>query len=179
MTTTSHTGGWLRMTRHAYGLSIEDLAFILDVNRDHIRKVWERGNAPIPDGVIDEIDRFIAFTDTIVDMLTDTARINARPALIVYRTALDIPRDQIAAAYGPTWWDHIAHRVISTDPSVFVGSAIDVADYLSQDRADHEPLIPVSDVHELADTLTMRCPTGEADRRVRARHNEPPIPEWA
>jgi hypothetical protein len=160
--------GWLRMTRHALGLTVEDLAFILDVNRDHIRKVWERGIAPIPPGVVAEVERFVEFTDTIVDVLCARAERTEQPAIVVYGSPADIPPTHIASAYGHDWWDHIAFSVARKVADVYIGTARDVADVYAIPNPD--------DVHAHPGVLHIPATGDEAARRIARRRNEVPTP---
>lgn len=52
------TAGWLFMTANALGLSDADLAYVLDVRPDTIRKNWKYGTQPIPDGVRSDLEKF-------------------------------------------------------------------------------------------------------------------------
>lgn len=165
------SAGWLRMVRHALGLSVADLSFILNVNRDHIRKVWERGLAPIPPGVVAEVSRFLTFTDTAVDVLCDRAATIEHPAIVVYASPADIPPEHIASAYGHTWWDHVAFSVSRKVRGIYVGMADDVASlYDLPDNAD---------VHNHPCTLAIPATGTEAARRIAQRRNEPLVPDWA
>lgn len=156
------TAGWFRMTRNALGLSVEDLAFILDVHRDTIRKGWERGTSRIPDGVVAELNRFVDLTDTAVDVLTFRADRVVEPAIVTFPDPRDIPDNHIAAAYGCAWWDHVAFSVSRKADNVFVGTEAEVCD--------------VYDVPDLEDVfaspwcLTLEAEGDKARQRVQQRH---------
>ena len=85
------TAGWLFMTANALGLSDADLAYVLSVRPDTIRKNWKYGTQPIPDGVRTDLEKFIEFTDECVDVIVSRAENLAEPALIVYPNLRDVP----------------------------------------------------------------------------------------
>lgn len=157
--------GWMRMVRSALGLTVNDLAFILDVNPERIHKTWERGNAPIPPGVAFEIEQFITFTDTTVDVLVARAGQLEHPAIVVYGRPEEIPPDHAASAYGPTWWDHVAFSVARKVPGLYTGTPLEVADVYD---------IPASaDVHAHPCILTIPTAGDEGHRRIALRQGQP------
>lgn len=121
------TAGWLFMTANALGLSDADLAFLLNVRPDTIRKSWKYGTAPIADGVRADLQRFVAFTDEAVEVLVSRAEDAVDPAMIVYPNLRDVPEGHIAAEYGITWWDHVAFSVHKRVPELYVGNLLEVA----------------------------------------------------
>lgn len=132
------TAGWLFATANALGLSDADLAYVLDIREDTIRKHWKYGTQPIPDGVREDLKRFITFTDECVDVLVSRAEDHTEPALIVYSNLRDVPPGHVAATYGITWWDHVAFSVQKERVETYVGYTHEVAaayDYSSADVA--------------------------------------------
>jgi hypothetical protein len=121
------TAGWLFMTANALGLSDADLAYVLDVRPDTIRKSWKYGNAPIADGVRTDLQRFVAFTDEAVELLVSRAENTTDPAIVVYPNLRDVPEGHVAAEYGITWWDHVAFSVHKLVPELYVGNLLEVA----------------------------------------------------
>lgn len=121
------TAGWLFMTANALGLSDADLAYVLDVRPDTIRKNWKYGTQAIPDGVRADLEKFIRFTDDCVDTLVSHAIDIEEPALIVYPNLRDVPARHVAAAYGVTWWDHVAFSVRKIVDELYVGNLMEVA----------------------------------------------------
>ena len=121
------TAGWLFMTAIALGLSDADLAFVLDVRPDTIRKAWKYGTAPIADGVRTDLQRFVAFTDETVEVLVSRAENTVEPAMIVYPNLRDVPEGHLAGEYGVTWWDHVAFSVHKRVPDLYVGNLMEVA----------------------------------------------------
>lgn len=121
------TAGWLFMTANALGLSDADLAYVLDVRPDTIRKNWKYGTQPIPDGIRADLQQFIQFTDSCVDVLTSRAEITHEPAIVVYPNLRDVPTGHVAGEYGCAWWDHVAFSVRKTVADVYVGNLIEVA----------------------------------------------------
>lgn len=121
------TAGWLFMTAIALGLSDADLAFVLDVRPDTIRKSWKYGTAPIADGVRTDLQRFVAFTDETVEVLVSRAENTVEPAMIVYPNLRDVPEGHLAGEYGVTWWDHVAFSVHKRVPDLYVGNLMEVA----------------------------------------------------
>lgn len=143
------TAGWLFMTATALGLSDADLAFVLGVRPDTIRKSWKYGSAPIADGVRSDLQKFVKFTDDAVEVLVDRAEGIAEPAIIVYSRLRDVPSGHIAAEYGVTWWDHVVFSVHKRVPEVYVGNPMEVAAAYGYDRArdqfmhDEPPLLAI------------------------------------
>jgi hypothetical protein len=121
------TAGWLFMTANALGLSDADLAYVLDVRPDTIRKSWKYGTAPIADGVRTDLQRFVAFTDEAVELLVSRAENTTDPAIVVYPNLRDVPEGHVAAEYGITWWDHVAFSVHKQVPELYVGNLLEVA----------------------------------------------------
>lgn len=157
------TAGWFRMTRNALGLSVEDLAFILDVHRETIRKGWERGTSRIPEGVTRELNRFVDLTNVTVDVLIDRADRFLEPAIVTFADPRDIPEGHIAAAYGCTWWDHVAFSVSRKAHNVFVGTEAEVRDVYDVNSELH-------DVYAEPWCLTIEAEGDKAKERVRQRH---------
>ncbi len=122
------TAGWLFMTANALGLSDADLSYILDVRPDTIRKSWRYGTQPIPDGVRDDMLKFIRFTDETVEVLVARAEITEDPAVITYPNLRDVPDEHLAATYGITWWDHVVFSARkAVGPDLYVGNLMEVA----------------------------------------------------
>jgi hypothetical protein len=121
------TAGWLFMTANALGLSDADLAFLLGVRPDTIRKSWKYGTAPIADGVRTDLQRFVAYTDEAVEVLVSRAENTTDPAIIVYPNLRDVPEGHLAGEYGITWWDHVAFSVHKRVPDLYVGNLMEVA----------------------------------------------------
>lgn len=121
------TAGWLFMTANALGLSDADLAFVLGVRPDTIRKSWKYGTARIAAGVRTDLQRFVEYTDEAVEVLVSRAENAADPAMIVYPNLRDVPEGHIAAEYGVTWWDHVAFSVHKRVPDLYVGNLMEVA----------------------------------------------------
>lgn len=162
------TAGWFRMTRNALGLTVEDLAFILDVHRDSIRKGWERGASRIPDGVTRELNRFVELTNATVDVLMDRADMFLEPAIVTFADPRDIPENHIAAAYGCTWWDHVAFSVSRKVHHVFVGTEAEVRHAYSANGVTGD----LEDVFANPWCLTIEAEGDKARERVRQRHAE-------
>lgn len=121
------TAGWLFMTANALGLSDADLAFVLSVREDTLRKNWKYGTAPIAPGVRTDLQRFVAFTDECVDTLVARAEITDQPALITYPNLRDVPEGHLASEYGVIWWDHVVFSVHKRVPEVYVGNLMEVS----------------------------------------------------
>lgn len=121
------TAGWLFATANALGLSDADLAYVLDVREDTLRKAWKYGNVTIPDGVRVDLEQFIQFTDSCVDVLTERAESVQDPAIVVYQRLRDVPPNHLAATYGVTWWDHVAFSVSRKVPELYLGTLAEVA----------------------------------------------------
>jgi hypothetical protein len=121
------TSGWLFMTANALGLSDADLAYVLNVRPDTIRKNWKYGTQPIPDGVRTDLERFIEFTDACVDTIVSRAENTVDPALVVYPNLRDVPEGHMAAEYGVTWWDHVAFSARKLAGDLYVGNLLEVA----------------------------------------------------
>lgn len=121
------TAGWLFMTANALGLSDADLAYVLNVRPDTIRKNWKYGTQPIPDGVRTDLEKFIEFTDACVDVIVNRAHGIAEPALIVYPNLRDVPEGHLAAEYGITWWDHVAFSARKLAGDLYIGNTLEVA----------------------------------------------------
>ena len=129
------TAGWLFMTANALGLSDADLAYVLDVRPDTVRKNWKYGTAPIAEGVRTDLRKFIAFTDECVDVLVSRAEGIDDPDVIVYPNLRDVPEGHFAAEYGVTWWDHVAFSAHKRVPELYIGNLMEVAtayDYTPQ-----------------------------------------------
>lgn len=121
------TAGWLFMTANALGLSDADLAYILNVRPDTIRKNWKYGTQPIPDGVRTDLEKFIEFTDACVDTIVSRAEDLVDPAIVVYPNLRDVPEGHMAAEYGITWWDHVAFSARKLAGDLYVGNLLEVA----------------------------------------------------
>lgn len=121
------TAGWLFMTANALGLSDADLAYVLNVRPDTIRKSWKYGTAPIADGVRTDLQRFITLTDEAVETLVSRAEDTVDPALIVYPNLRDVPEGHLAAEYGITWWDHVAFSARKLAGDLYIGNPLEVA----------------------------------------------------
>ena len=121
------TAGWLFMTANALGLSDADLAYVLNVRPDTIRKNWKYGTQPIPDGVRTDLEKFIEFTDACVDTIVNRAEHTVDPAIIVYPNLRDVPDGHLAAEYGVTWWDHVAFSARKLSWRIYVGNLLEVA----------------------------------------------------
>ena len=121
------TSGWLFMTANALGLSDADLAYVLDVRPDTIRKNWKYGTQPIPEGVRTDLEKFIAFTDDCVDRIVSRANSTVEPAIVVYPNLRDVPEGHMAAEYGITWWDHVAFSARKLTVDLYVGNLLEVA----------------------------------------------------
>lgn len=122
------TAGWLFMTANALGLSDADLAYVLDVRPDTLRKNWKYGTQPIPDGVRDDMNRFVRFTDESVEVIVSRAEMTDEPAVIVYQNLRDVPEGHVAGVYGITWWDHVAFSARrAVGPELYVGTPAEVA----------------------------------------------------
>jgi hypothetical protein len=121
------TSGWLFMTANALGLSDADLAYVLNVRPDTIRKNWKYGTQPIPDGVRTDLEKFIEFTDACVDTIVNRAENTVDPALVVYPNLRDVPEGHMAAEYGVTWWDHVAFSARKLTVDLYVGNLLEVA----------------------------------------------------
>lgn len=127
------TAGWLFMTANALGLSDADLAYVLNVRPDTIRKNWKYGTQAIPDGVRTDLEKFIRFTDDCVDVIVSRAEDLVDPAIVVYPNLRDVPEGHMAAEYGITWWDHVAFSARKLAGDLYVGNLLEVAtayDYL-------------------------------------------------
>jgi hypothetical protein len=140
------TSGWLFMTANALGLSDADLAYVLDVRPDTIRKNWKYGTQPIPDGVRADLQRFIEFTDACVETIVARAELTDEPAIVVYTNLRDVPAGHQAATYGITWWDHVAFSAHKAVPDLYVGTVMEIAtayDYVAADAAavHDDPLV--------------------------------------
>jgi len=137
------TAGWLFMTANALGLSEADLAFVLGVRQDTIRKNWKYGTAAIADGVRTDLQKFVKFTDECVNLLVDRAEGMTDPAIVVYANLRDVPERHVAAEYGITWWDHVAFSVHKQLPEVYVGNLMEIgAAY------DYDHVRGLSSVHD-------------------------------
>jgi hypothetical protein len=122
------TAGWLFMTANALGLSDADLAYVLGVREDTVRKNWKYGTQPIPDGVRDDLRKFVEFTDACVDVIASRAEDLTEPAVIVFQNLRDVPEGHMAGTYGITWWDHVAFSARKTiGPELYVGTPFEVA----------------------------------------------------
>jgi hypothetical protein len=121
------TAGWLFMTANALGLSDADLAHVLDVRADTIRKNWKYGTQPIPAGVRADLEKFIEFTDACVDSIVSRAEHTVEPAIVVYPNLRDVPEGHMAAEYGVTWWDHVAFSARKASTDLYVGNLLEVA----------------------------------------------------
>lgn len=121
------TAGWLFMTANALGLSDADLAYVLDVRPDTIRKNWKYGTQPIPDGVRSDLEKFIEFTDACVEVIVSRAEATNDPAVIVYPNLRDVPERHMAATYGITWWDHVAFSARKLVGDLYIGNLLEVA----------------------------------------------------
>jgi hypothetical protein len=121
------TAGWLFMTANALGLSDADLAYVLGVRPDTIRKHWKYGTQPIPDGVRTDLEKFIELTDTCVDTIVSRAENLVDPAVIVYLNLRDVPEGHMAAEYGITWWDHVAFSARKLAGDLYIGTVLEVA----------------------------------------------------
>lgn len=121
------TAGWLFMTANALGLSDADLAYLLGVRPDTIRKNWKYGTQPIPDGVRTDLEKFIEFTDACVDTIVNRAENTVDPAVVVYPNLRDVPDGHMAAEYGITWWDHVAFSARKLAGDLYVGNLLEVA----------------------------------------------------
>lgn len=121
------TAGWLFMTANALGLSDADLAYVLDVRPDTLRKHWKFGTQPVPDGVRADLQQFVEFTDACVDVLVSRAEDMDEPAIVVYGNIRDVPEGHMAATYGITWWDHVAFSTKKLVPEVYIGYVAEVA----------------------------------------------------
>jgi transcriptional regulator with XRE-family HTH domain len=130
------TGGWLRATRHALGLSLEQMAAILNIREANLRQRFERGTEDIPPGMRRDVHKFVEFTDACVDSLRVRAEQNAQPAIVVYTGRHELPDRHIAALYGLDWWDHVAFSVAKLVPDVMIGYPWEIAaayDYAAGD----------------------------------------------
>lgn len=121
------TAGWLFMTANALGLSDADLAYVLNVREDTVRKNWKYGTQPIPDGVRTDLRKFIEFTDQCVDVIVSRAENTADPAIVVYPNLRDVPEGHMAGQYGVTWWDHVAFSAHKLADDLYVGNMLEVA----------------------------------------------------
>jgi len=124
---TEITGGWLRATRHSLGMSIDQFARVLDVQATTLRQKWEFGGVRIPDGVRDDVRKFVQLTDAVVETLRGKAELLEEPAIIVYHERSQLPDGHIAATYGLEWWDNIAASVARLDPDVIIGFPWEIA----------------------------------------------------
>lgn len=155
------TAGWLFATANALGLSDADLAYVLDVREDTIRKNWKYGTQTIPDGVRDDMRRFRTFTDECVDVLVSRAEDHTEPALIVYANLRDVPAGHVAGTYGITWWDHVAFSVQKAHPETYLGYVHEVA--AAYDYSPHD----IANVHD--DPAVVAIYATAARPRVRRR----------
>lgn len=160
------TAGWLFATANSLGLSDADLAYVLDVREDTLRKNWKYGTQPIPDGVREDLRRFITFTDDTVDVLVSRAEDYTEPAIVVYANLRDVPAHHLAGQYGITWWDHVAFSVQKAVPEVYVGYVHEVAaayDYTPEQAAA---------VHENPSTVAIYTSgTQRARERIRPQRS--------
>src|SRR5690606_6770633 len=79
------------------------------------------------DGVRVDLEQFIQFTDSCVDVLTERAESVQDPAIVVYQRLRDVPPNHLAATYGVTWWDHVAFSVSRKVPELYLGTLAEVA----------------------------------------------------
>ena len=96
ITTPLLTAGWFRAMRTTLGLSIEQMADILDVRDDTIRKAWEGGETRIPAGVRDEIAGLIEDTNNATKYLATRAANFVYPCII--------------APFSTSRWTHRGHH---------------------------------------------------------------------
>lgn len=153
------TAGWLFMTANALGLSDADLAYVLDVREDTIRKNWKYGTQPIPDGIRNDMQRFIELTDACVDVIVSRAEDVIDPAIVVYPNLRDVPTGHMAGTYGVTWWDHVAFSARKAVPELYVGTVAEVAaayDYSAGDiDAVHDDVAVIA-LHTKSDAARPR-----------------------
>lgn len=115
------TRGWLRATRKALGLSTEQLASLIDVHPDTIRRRWEYGTDRIPEGVREEVDRIVRFTDDCVKTLQEAAERHDEPGIIVFTREADVPHEHIALKFGLDWWMNVAWHAQRDMPELVIG----------------------------------------------------------
>ncbi len=155
------TAGWLFMTANALGLSDADLAFVLGVRPDTIRKSWKYGTAPIAEGVRADLQRFVAFTDECVNTLVGRTEITDEPAIVVYPNLRDVPEGHLASEYGVTWWDHVVFSVHKRVPELYVGNIMEVSSAYGFD-----PSRGMAGVHDDPSVITILV-TPQRDRAGR------------
>lgn len=151
ITTPLLTAGWFRAMRTTLGLSIEQMADILDVRDDTIRKAWEGGETRIPAGVRDEIAGLIEYTNNATKYLATRAANFVYPCIIVYRKYSDVPSGHIAVTMGLEWWSRVAYNAASAvDPgqSMMIGTMDEVAEWL-----DEPEDVTVDELHERGDVM--------------------------
>lgn len=158
------TGGWIRATRHALGLSSEQLATILDVREQTLRGRWEFGTDPIPQGVGQDMMRLIRFTDNAVDTLRRSAARIADPSICVYQRYDQLPEHHIAWRFGLDWWDRVAVSVPRGAPGVVVGFPWEIAAAFEYSQDDPR------DIHDDPHVIGLYVADRDADPLLTGAH---------
>lgn len=116
------TGSELRVAREFLGLDRADLARIVEVREDTVRR-WEIGKDPVTFRVRDAVVALEELTASAVKELVATLRTEGDPRAVVFRE-----QEGLAAEYpefarlGVRWWRHVVARAIAEVPGARVGT---------------------------------------------------------
>lgn len=105
---TPATAADLYAARTLLGLTQQDLARHIDTTTDTIRQ-WEAGSRPIPDHAADAIQRLTAYTNGVVDALTQQATRNQH----LNRDDIPDPAQILGRPVPEAWREAVMQRIVS------------------------------------------------------------------
>lgn len=117
------TGSELWAERERLGLAREDLARLLSVRGDTVRR-WEIGKDLIPFAVRGEVRAIAAVTDDAVERLVAELCAMTTPRAVVYRHGhgpLPAARSDVER-FGVSWWRAVAARATLQVPGARIGT---------------------------------------------------------
>lgn len=119
----------LKSTREFLGFSTAELAQILDVRSDTLRK-WEAGREPIPYRIAQEIEEHVLFTAAEVADLVLQLRELENPGVVVYRTDAQwfgAHGDPALEHLPARWWRLVVARAKTQVPTLRIGTRDELA----------------------------------------------------
>lgn len=113
-------GGELQTVREYLGLTIDNLAGILAVNPRTVR-AWESGRDLIPERIREEVEDIEAATGVAVQELVAALNAAADPAVLVYRSDVDMHAARPDCGHLPArWWRMVVARAVQEVPGVVI-----------------------------------------------------------
>jgi len=113
------TGAELRVVRDGLGLSGPQLARLLDVNDRTVRR-WELDEAPVPEGVRLQIERYEAYTaDLIQTVINELLAMQGDVGIVTYRDDESYWADEPGMKPWPASWQRtVVYRVAQEIPGL-------------------------------------------------------------